>query len=60
MLTPLSSSGAASTITRKRPLESDSDTEDLNNKTKVRITSGKTYQNYLDSFKCTKSVILPS
>ena len=41
MLTPLSSSGAASTLTRKRPLESDPDSEDLNNKAKVRITTGK-------------------
>ena len=41
MLTPLSTSGAASTLTRKRPLESDPDSEDLNNKAKVRITTGK-------------------
>jgi len=47
MLTPLSSSGAASTLTRKRPLESDADSEDLNNKTKVRITtSGVNMENF--------------
>ena len=44
MLTPLSSSGAASTLTRKRPLESDPDSEDLSNKAKVRITSGKSQE----------------
>ena len=49
MLTPLSSSGAASTLSRKRPLESDPDSEDLTSDTlrqaKVRIT-GVTMENF--------------
>ena len=45
MLTPLSSSGAASTLSRKRPLESDPDSEDLSQKAKVRIT-GVTMENF--------------
>jgi len=46
MLTPLSTSGVASTLTRKRPLESDPDSEDLNNKAKVRITTGINMENF--------------